>query len=496
YKRQAQARAAELVAADRVRRFDLERPPLLRAMLLAFGPDRHRFVLTNHHVIMDGWSTPVLMRDLFALYAADGVDPALPVARPYRDQLTWLAERPAGALEVWRAALDGVTEATHLVPAAQGAPAVLPAERVETLPADLVAALSRLARSRGVTLNTLVQAGWGILASRLTGRDDVVFGATVSGRPADLTGVEAMVGLFINTLPVRVRLRPAETVADLVTRLQAEQADLLDHQHCGLADIQQALGFGTGELFDSLVVFESFPFDSTAIDDALAAGALRTTGVHRPISTHYPLTLMVMPTGRELEITLKYHPAEVGPDRARVLLERLRRVLASIVADPDAPVAAVGVLSAEESAEILRRAHGDGPLEVPSATLVELFEEVSDRTPDAVAVTDGPLALTYAELDARANALAHRLIALGAGPEHLVAIVLPRGVDLIVSALAVLKSGAGYLPIDPNYPADRVAFTLQDATPIAVITGAERDLPAGAPPRLAPASEASTARPD
>ncbi|MCM3925775.1 condensation domain-containing protein, partial [Frankia sp. AiPs1] len=465
---EAERRADGLVAADRRRSFDLRRPPLLRAMLLVFGPDRHRFVLTNHHVIMDGWSTPLLMRDLFALYAADSVAPgaALPAVRPYRDHLAWLAARDtAASLDAWRAALDGVTAATHLVPAAQGEPTVLPDELVEMLPAELVAGLTGLARSLGVTLNTLVQLAWGILAGRLTGTDDVVFGATVSGRPADLPGVEAMVGLFINTVPVRVRLRPAEAVSELAVRLQREQVDLLDHQHCGLADIQQAVGFGTGELFDSLVVFESFPFDGAAIDGALAAGGLRAAGVHRPISTHYPVTLMVMPSGGGLEVTLKYRPREVGADGARLLLARLRRVLESIVANPGAAVAAVGVLADDESAAILRRAFGDGPLDLADATLHELFEAVVDHTPHAVAVEWDTHTLTYAELDARANALAHRLIALGAGPERLVAVLLPRGADLIVAALAALKAGAGYLPIDPSYPADRIAFTLRDARP-------------------------------
>ncbi|MBE3200976.1 non-ribosomal peptide synthetase [Parafrankia sp. CH37] len=495
--------AAELLAADRRRRFDLRRPPLLRAMLLTFGPERHRFVLTNHHVVMDGWSTPLLMRDLFALYAADGSAPALPTARPYRDHLAWLAEQDAAAaLDAWRAALDGVTEPTHLVPAAAGEPAVLPEEIVELLPTDLAAALARTARTLGVTLNTLFQLAWGMLAGRSTGRDDVVFGATVSGRPPELAGVESMVGLFINTLPVRVRLRPAETVAQLATRIQLEQADLLDHQHSGLAQIQQALGFGTGEIFDSLLVFESFPFDGTAIDDALSAGGLRATRVQRPISTHYPLTLMVMPTAGGLEITLKYLPRGLGggEHEARQLLARLTRVLTAIVAAPDAAVATVDALSADELTGAARRALEAGPLDVADTTIADLFEAAVDRDPGAVAVESGARSVTYGELDERANALAQRLVALGAGPEKLVALLLPRGVDLVIGALAALKTGAGYLPIDPAYPTERIAFTLRDAQPVAVLTEAGHVLPGHVlpgqePRRLAPDDATSTVRP-
>ncbi|MEU5692040.1 amino acid adenylation domain-containing protein [Actinosynnema sp. NPDC020468] len=480
-------RARALVVADRRTRFDLATPPLLRAMVLTLGPDRHRLVLTNHHLVVDGWSTPLLMRDLFTLYAADGAEPGLPVARPFRDHLAWLAGRDqAASLRAWERALDGVEESTLLVPAALGRESVLPEEVVEHLPS---AALAGTARALGVTLNTVVQLAWAVLTGRLTGRDDVVFGATVAGRPADLAGVEHMVGLFINTIPVRVRLRHGETVADLAARIQADQADLLDHQHVGLADTQRAATSwsGGGELFDSLVVFESFPFDAAAIDTALAACGLRAGRPERPISTHYPVTLMVMPSGTGLELTLKHRPDVLDEAAARLLLARLRRVLTAVSADPHALVASLDVRAPDEVAALLR--HGAAtPLDVPGVTLVDLVEAQVARTPDAVAVVAGDISLTYADLDARAEALAS---ALTSGPGDLVAIALPRSADLAVAALAVLKTGAGYLPVDPDYPADRIRFVLEDARPVAVI--AHDDI-AGDLPRVSP--HGHTARPD
>ncbi|ROO87214.1 non-ribosomal peptide synthase protein (TIGR01720 family)/amino acid adenylation domain-containing protein [Actinocorallia herbida] len=492
----AEDRARAVVEADRTRRFDLTEPPLIRATVVRLGPQAHRFVLTNHHIVLDGWSTPLLMRDLFALYAADGADPRLPYAAPYRDHLAWLAGRDrAAALAAWRTALDGVEEPTLLTPSTRDAPALLPAEHVETLPAALGDGLAELARSLGVTVNTLVQVAWGLLTARLTGRDDVLFGATVSGRPADLPGVESMVGLFINTLPVRIGLRAGESVAALAARVQGEQADLLDHQHVGLADLQQAAGFGTGELFDCLVVFESFPFDNAAIDAALTAGGLRVAGVHRPISTHYPLTLMVMPSADGLEVTLKYRPDVRSAEGARELVARFRRVLAGLVADPTAPAASLEPLAEDETAALVGRALAGTALAVPDTTLATAFETVADRAPDAVAIEDGDRTLTYAELDGRANALAARLAALGAGPERLVAVLLPRSADLVVAALAALKTGAAYLPIDPGYPAERIAFTLSDAEPVAVVALDDLALPAGAPPRLAPDGRSTPERP-
>ncbi|CRK56687.1 Siderophore biosynthesis non-ribosomal peptide synthetase modules [Alloactinosynnema sp. L-07] len=472
-----EARAAAIVETDRRTRFDLAEPPLLRAMVLRLAPEHHRLVLTNHHIVMDGWSTPLLMRDLFALYAADGSVAALPAARPFRDHLAWLSTQDhAASLDAWRHALDGVAESTLLVPAAHGLPAALPAEVVANLPADLAAALADRARALGVTINTLVQLSWAVLVGQSTGRDDVVFGATVSGRPADLAGVESMVGLFINTIPVRVRVRPAETIADLACRLQADQADLLEHQHVGLVDTQRAATSwtGTGELFDSLVVFESFPFDTAAIDSAIAAGGLRARRPSRPISTHYPVTLMVMPSGGALEFTLKYRADVVGEAGALRLLDRLRRVLTAVATDPERPVATIDMLSPEESAALRDRAL-PAALDVPGVTLVDLVDARITATPDAVAVVSDEATLTYAELDARADALAGALITHGAGPGDLVAIALPRSADLAVAALAILRTGAGYLPIDPDYPADRIRFVLDDAKPVAVVAHTELD---------------------
>ncbi|GAA2980055.1 non-ribosomal peptide synthetase [Actinokineospora diospyrosa] len=450
-------RAAELLAADRATRFDLDQPPLIRAMLLGLGPERHRLVLTNHHLVMDGWSTPLLMRDLFALYAGEH----LPAARPFRDHLAWLANRDkAASTAAWKNALGDVDSATLLVPAAVSAPAVLPREVVLDIPG-----LTTFARAQGVTTNTVVQAAWGILTSRLTGRDDVIFGATVAGRPADLPGVESMVGLFINTIPVRLRLNPGETVTDLMARLQDEQAELLDHQHVGLADVQRAIGSGVGELFDSLVVFESFPFDTGAIDAAVASTGLRVTSTGRPIATHYPVTLMVMPRGDTLEFTLKYRPDLVTDPEG--LLGRLRDLLAEIVTYPRALVAVLGRVAVDLPPAI-------PAVPTPGATLAELFAAQVARTPDAPAVEFQGDTLTYAELDAKAEALAARL---PVGPEDLVALVLPRSADLVIAALAVVKAGAGYLPIDPGYPADRIRATLDDAAPVAVITALDDDVP-------------------
>ncbi|MBY8883142.1 non-ribosomal peptide synthetase, partial [Actinacidiphila acidipaludis] len=460
-----------LTDADRARGFDTARPPLIRFSLVTMGPDEYRLVVTNHHIVMDGWSSPLVTGDLFALYGllAEGGDPdGLPPVTPYRDYLAWLARQEREpAARAWRQALDGVTEPTLLAAdAAGGAPAPA-ADHFVSLPEELTGRLSALARRRGWTMNTLVQGAWGLLLAALTGRDDVVFGATVSGRPPELPGVETMVGLFINTLPVRVRTRPAETLDAFFTRLQDEQTALMDHQFLGLTDIQRQAGLGT--LFDTLVLFENFPADPAALNPVVAG--VRVSGAGARDATHYPVTLAAM-SGDRLVMRLSYRTDLYGEDDAAALTDRLVRIFEAVAEDSGRRVGTIDLLHPAERHRVLVE-WNDTARELPSGPLAGLFEAQVARTPDAVALVHAGESLTYAETNARANRLAHHLIGLGVRPEQLVALALPRTADLLVAVLAVLKSGAGYLPLDLSYPADRVAYMLRDAAPAVVLTAAE-----------------------
>ncbi len=251
--------AAAVAAEERAHRFDLAHPPLIRCALIRFGEDRSRLVLTFHHIVADGWSLPVLHRELLALY---GENPTpLPDVAPYRGYLRRIAgaDREA-AREAWRIALAGVDEPTRLVEAPAPAGPVEAAQVRVEMTERVTSRLAARARERGVTLGTLVQGAWGLLVGRMTGREDVLFGTTVAGRDAAVDGIESMIGLFINTLPTHLRWAPGDTLGALLDRLQEEQSALLDHQHLGLADIQRATGHaGDGELFDTLVVFETTP---------------------------------------------------------------------------------------------------------------------------------------------------------------------------------------------------------------------------------------------
>ncbi|WP_240805650.1 amino acid adenylation domain-containing protein [Streptomyces sp. A1547] len=334
------------------------------------------------------------------------------------------------------------------------------------LPAEEAQALLRRAAELGVTVNTLVQGAWAVLLAGLTGRDDVVFGATVSGRPPAVAGVESMVGLFINTLPVRVRCTPGMSFAQVLSTLQERQAALLDHHHHSLSAIQQATGLK--ELFDTLVVFESYPVDRAAAADAGTAAGIAITGLRPFTGTHYPLTLMA---GMDpyLCLSLQYQPSAL--DRATVdhIAARLPDVLRLALTAPDSPMALADVLAPADR-DPFRSGPADTRAPVPAATLPQLFERQAATTPDATALVHDGAALSYAEINARVNRLARELAARGAGPETVVAIALPRSPELIVAMLAVLKAGAAYLPVDPKYPSNRLDFILGDAAPALILT--------------------------
>ncbi|WP_327699030.1 non-ribosomal peptide synthetase [Streptomyces sp. NBC_00459] len=455
--------ADAVAAAERARRFDLAAPPLVRCALIRLDEHRSRLLLTFHHIVADGWSLPVLHRELMASYG--DTPAALPQPASYSAHLRHLvgADREA-ARTAWRTALAGVEEPTWLVETSADGMPVEPAQIRLELSEQVTARLAARAREHGVTLGTVVQGAWGLLIGRLTARQDVVFGTTVSGRDAEVEGIESMIGLFINTLPTRFRWEPSDTLGDLLGRLQDEQAQLLDHQHLGLAELQRVAGLaGAGELFDTLVVFENYP---AATDLADPSGTLRLTGHEFHDAVHYPLALIVKP-GRRLDLRLKHHAQRLDAEAVRRIADRLSRILHAMAADPGQSVADVDLLSAEE----LLVAHPTGEhRDIPGTTLAAAFEAQVARSPQASAVVYEGETLTYSELDARAGELAGRLTACGAGPGSVVAVAVPRSAELMVALLGVLKSGAAYLPVDVDYPADRVAHMLADSGAATVVT--------------------------
>ncbi|MFV9454695.1 condensation domain-containing protein, partial [Rhodococcus sp. NM-2] len=334
-----------LLADDQATHFDMTAPPLIRFTLVTVAEDRYELVVANHHILLDGWSMPLLMTDMLALYAAGDQTSALPPARPYRNYLEWRAEQDqATSRQVWAAALEGVEGPTLLAPADPGREISSRAGEVTTdLGEHKTRALSELAARLDVTVNTVMQAAWGILLMRMTGRDDTVFGSTVSGRPPQLAGVESMIGLFINTVPIRVRADPDQSITQLLTRMHREQADLLDHLYLGLTDIQHAAGT-TDALFDTLTVFESYPVEQTTLtEQADALDGITLAGVRANDNTHYPLALKIT-DDTHIRLTLTYLHDLFDEPYVQALHNRYLHVLEAIIADPDSPVGDLDLL--------------------------------------------------------------------------------------------------------------------------------------------------------
>ncbi|MFF0505035.1 amino acid adenylation domain-containing protein [Streptomyces fimicarius] len=478
---------AALVADDRTRPFDPDRPPLLRFTLIRTADDRWRLLFTSHHLLLDGWSAPLLLTDLFDAYAGR---PAVR-RRPFADYARWLGDRDRPAAEAaWRTALDGITEPTLTAPAGTPSAALVPEETATVLDAALTTALQDRARTTGTTLNTVVQAGWGLVLARLTGRDDVVFGSAVSGRPAELDGVEGMLGLFVNTLPTRVRAAPARSLGDTVADLHARQVALLDHQHLGLADIQRLVGLPA--LLDTMTVFENYPFDDEALTGSERAAGLDVRGIGGRDATHYPLTLAITLQGGRLRLVLKHRPDLYDAPAARTVLDRLTRALDHLAHRPELPVGRMD-LAPQAPAGLTGRPGTPATLGCAGTVAA-----VAAEHPDAVAVRplDGGQPVTYGQLVARASRFADRLRAAGAGPESVVALLLPRSVDLVVTELAVAWAGAAYLPLHPDWPAERIRTVLGTADAVALVRRPGTDTDAYGPvPVLHPPAEDAAAGP-
>ncbi|MFE2960514.1 amino acid adenylation domain-containing protein [Nocardia tengchongensis] len=467
-----QRELARLIAVDAGTRFDLARPPLLRFSLIRTEAEAYTLLMTNHHLALDGWSTPLVVRELLAGYlaAVTGHEIPQPPAHSYREFLTWLDEQDDDAsLAAWTEALAGVDAPTRAIPTLAGITSAESGMVSAEFTTTQLAQLTETVRTAGATVNTAVQAGWALLLAMLTGRTDVVFGGTVSGRPPQLSGVEEMVGLFINTLPVRVRLDPGERVGDLLARVQDEQTRLLDHQHVGLAAIHRAVGLP--ELFDTLTVFESYPIDRETLSRALDIAGMRILDVSGTDATPYPLNLMVIPQraadgSESLCITVKFMADELPEAAARRLLDRFLLLLNQIAEHPDRRTAQLQHCDPLERAQ-LAPVRGGAP--TPLRTLPDILAAGARANPDGIAISAGTVSMTYRDLDAWSNRFARLLLRRGVGRETFVVLALTRSVESVVAVWALAKTGAAFLPLDPNYPVERIEHILTDSrAPIGV----------------------------
>ncbi|KUJ69434.1 hypothetical protein ACZ90_11100 [Streptomyces albus subsp. albus] len=470
--------------------FDLTTDPPLHARLFAVGPEDHALLLVVHHIAADGWSLAPLSRDVAAAYAARRAGRAprwaeLPVQ--YADYALWQRELlgdpedPGSLLAVqlrhWRSALEGLPERIAL-PVDRPHPARA-AHRGEVCAfgwgAELHQGLVRLARACDASPFMVVQAALGALLSRLGAGHDIPLGATVAGRTDE--AAEELIGFFVNTLVLRVDTSADPTFRELVGRVRERSLDAYAHQDLPFEYLVDALNpsrsLSHHPLFQTLVAWQNTP-EATPRLPGLAVRPMRAgTGTTR-LDLSLTFTERPAPQGAAagaggIDGTAEFNTEVFDADSVRTLLGRLERLLRAAVADPDRRLGAIGLLTAAER-RLLAEWNPPTPAPRPGATLPLLFQEQAARTPGAPAVVSEDGELTFAGLEAEANRLARLLIRRGAGPGTLVAVALPRSPRLVVALLAVVKAGAAYLPVDPDYPAERVAWTLRDAAPALLIS--------------------------
>ena len=461
---------------DRRRSFDLATAPLLRVTLLRTAAELHECVLSFQHLLLDRWSRFLVLNEVFVEYAGGEGGAALPSPRPYGEYIGWLQEQDRGTAEAfWRSALAGFTTPISLAPDRQPgrASGVVFEEASLRLSEELTSNLQSFARRNRLTLNTLVQGAWAILSSRYSGEEDILFGAAVSGRPASVPDVESMVGLFINTLPVRIRVPAGERIGSWLRSLQTRLLELRQYEYSSLVDIQ-----GWSEvpretpLFESLVVFENVGGDSGSLS---AAGPLEVLGV-RSVggATSYPLTLLALP-GPPMSFRILADRTLFERDALLRMLGHLQTLLEGISSDPERSLSSLPLLTERERIQLLVEWNRTEKDSAPARTLHQLFEDQAERSPEAVAAICGQEQWTYGQLNERASRLAHRLRTLGVRADVPVGICVARSLEMIVGVLGILKAGGACLPLDPEYPGERLRLILEDSGPPVLLTDARRE---------------------
>ena len=511
----AEAEARKTGEREAARSFDLSRPPLLRARLTRLADDQHLLLLVMHHAVSDGWSMGVLVREAAALYRAFAAGqpsplPELPVQ--YADfavwQRAWLdGDELARQLAHWK---DALRDASPLeLPTDRPRPARLSlrGKRLSfTLPAALRAELERVGQAEGATLFMTLLAGFTALLHRHSGQDDLCVGTPVAGRTRLET--EPLIGFFVNTLVLRTDLTGQPSFRQLLARVRRAALAAYAHQDLPFEKLVGELA-PRRDLSRQPLVQVTFALQNAPMPEVAAPGLSLAPLVVDTATAKFDLGLTVVPGAGDLQAIFEYATDLFDDDRIERMAGHLRNLLDAAADDPDAPISRLPMLGETERRQLVEWSGGRASFP-PGPCLHDLFAVQAARRPDAVALSAGGDALTYADLDRRSEAVARRLRGLGAGPETLVGLCAERSPDLVVGMLGILKAGAAYVPLDPDYPRDRLSFMVEDsAAPIVLTQRALHDrLPASgarlidldhldAPARSAPGSAStSTSLPD
>ena len=445
---------------DQLRGFDLSKDLLMRASVFQTGPSSYRWIWSYHHILLDGWCFGLVVQELFAIYHAllHDIPYRLEPVKPYKEYIQWLEKQDKQAsLEYWTQSLAGFEGQSTFKEQRKQTNEHELGEIEWAMSKEETAALSELALQQNATLSSALQSAWSILLSRYQRSNDVLFGTVVSGRPADLAGVDRMVGLFINVIPRRIQLTDQMTFRSLLSETQQQSLAAEPHQYIPIYDIQAKAG--QQQLIDHIVVFENVPAAKKDEQESLLGFTVEDMNVYE--KSNYDLNLLASP-GEQLQLKLAFNQRAFDPAFVHKLKDQLTLLIKGAIKHPDQLVHTLTLVTKQEKQRMLEEWNAP-ELEHDQLYLTKWFEHNVRKQPNAVALSAGDHTMTYAELNEQANRLARHLQKNGVGHQTVTAILAERTPELIVSLLAVLKAGATYVPIDPDYPESRIQYMLKDS---------------------------------
>ncbi|HLP89572.1 MAG TPA: amino acid adenylation domain-containing protein [Nostocaceae cyanobacterium] len=462
---QQEVKLQEYLAADRSKGFELDCAPLMRFTVIQLNANTWEWVWSHHHIILDGWSLPIIFKEVLTIYQTTlaKASPNLHPVPNYRNYIQWLAtSNRIAAEEFWQSTLAGISTATKIdfYPTIQDSLQPAYSEAELRLSGAEFSQLQTMAQTYRLTLNTIAQGAWALCLQKYGAGDDVVFGVTVSGRPTHLPDVENMVGLFINTLPLRISVNPQNKIVAWLQEIQLHQVQMREFEYSKLTDIQKLISLPAGEnLFDSILVFENYPVDKSLKEKQPDFQVDEIQFLER---TNYPLTLGVIPDDGLL-LKLNYQTRLLSATDATTMLARLRNVMLSLAENAEEDLRTIEFLNLSERNQLINQARGQNSSTGNSLSANQLFERQVEINPTAIAIVYGNDSITYGELEHQANQLARSLQIADIGYESIVGLYFDASIDYIIAMLAVLKVGAAFLPLDKNYPQARLKFIVEDS---------------------------------
>ncbi|WP_027403946.1 non-ribosomal peptide synthetase [Aphanizomenon flos-aquae] len=476
----------DFLVSDRHKGFDLNQAPLMRFTIIQLTENTYQFIWSHHHILFDGWSMQIILKEVFALYEANqrGEYLRLSPIRPYKEYIEWLQQQDIDkAKQFWQQTLKGFETSTLIgnreLLTGNRSKGIYQEKRFQ-LSQTVTEKLQAAARQHHLTLNNLVQGAWSLLISRYSGEKDVVFGATVSGRQPVIDNIESMVGLLINTIPTRVKIDNQKQILSWLQELQTQAIEQEQYSYFPLAEIQQVSNILPGmPLFESLLVFENYPVDSSKQDKEKTLDISHLSCFER---TNYPLTIVINP-GSQLGGRFVYDTRSFDETTLVRMIGHFQTLLTRFSENLQQNISQISLLSAAEEQELIilenHLENHQNQENINYQCVHVLFEEQVQRTPDKIAVVYKQEHLTYRQLNNRANQLANYLKSLGVKPETKIGICVERSLEMVIGILAILKAGGAYVPLDPAYPTERLALMLEDVqTPILLTqTHLENKLP-------------------